>query len=405
VAANEALRGKAARPSGRPSDVPSGSHHTGDESTSRSNGTRQSTRVNKSWKDVGRSLPKQWTPVKHGIDNLRPSKPTRRPLPIRRTKEKNEAICRAFGGLSTTEILSQLYCPARDPGLLKPIVPVVPLTQENLRKHNSSHKRRPNYERKYDSDESDDEKSEVSSAPSSGGGSDSGSSHGSSVSSGSSVPSTIVAVAPVQPVWQRVDEPCVGVYGNPEIRRYRARMRLYDVPVGRFRGLWRSELVDARFTQAFGLFMRGEVVSVRLPEAAVCHVGKYWAHTRHDDKLESFLVSVTKTKAVLSEIHFDDPEDEVVAAMYIPVLCYMRWWSEQQALNSVVRQTTTSRSWLWTVPLTCTAATVGLAVGHVAVPVMLTASIISGVIAAIGAVYHRNGTSLTTRYLLPVVRN
>jgi len=397
----DGLRTKVTRLAGKPSSIASASCYPGSVEDNRSNGLGQqsSSKQIRSWKDVGGALPKQWRPVKKPVLRLE-SKPFKRPLPYKRTAAKNAAICRAFPGLTCLNATSSLYQHVVNPGDLKPglvdnsdsqsiaTTIISPLTEANLRRHNQQLIVRPQPRRNSDG----------VSIPSFGSlpslvGPSEGSDDSSSESSGSSDSSV------EEPVWQLQAAACEGAYGNPEVRKYAARLVEYSVPVGLFRGFWRSELADSTWIQRYGVFFKGNVVRVRLPEAVVCQVQKYWAHTLHDNKLESFLVSVTKTKSMLSEVHFHNPNDEVLAALYIPVYCYVARWSEQQALNSIVRETAKSRSWFWAVPSIVGTVCVGLAIGHIAVPVMATLGVVSGICTALGVKHDMDGLSLNSRFV------
>jgi hypothetical protein len=425
-----------AKRTGALNGVPSGSHHTGKCSDSRQKGGLQSD-TKKSWRDVATGLPSKLphrsvNNQPQSIPKPIPDRPIRKPILVKRKKSELAKLHAMFTGQPTSQA-SRLYAHHPNPGDIKgdfsgppaakvevedfrqdaarvfaepsqtkpstnnqtssggrkasssgkpkvqveddneslaSTIEVVPLTEANLRRHNAA---LPVVVWDWN-------------VPSSSGGDSSGSSESSHN-------------------WEEVKEPCLNVYGPREVRKYHAKLDYYDVPVGRFRGIWSSRLTDSKYSQLFGRFFRGEFVRVRLPVAIVGNVSKFWAHTLHDDKLDNFLVSVSRTKALCSEAHFDDPMDEVLAAMYVPVYCYIKWWSEQQALNSVVRETTTSRSWFATVPLMLCATTVGLAVGHVAVPIMIVASVASGISSALGLAHWRYGRATSTRFQLPALRN
>jgi len=147
---------------------------------------------------------------------------------------------------------------------------------------------------------------------------------------------------PKEKYYAESKEACVGVFGDKEVRKFVAKMEDYDVPIGSFYGIWKDKLSsDSPLVAHWGVFFKGGLVRVSLPTVAVCEVEKFWAHKLHDVKMENFLNSVVLTKKILSSIHFDKPEDEVNAAMYIPVVAFSRRFGEMQGINSIVHD----KSW------------------------------------------------------------
>jgi len=208
-----------------------------------------------------------------------------------------------------------------------------------------------------------------------------------------------------RPIFVEVEDACEGYFNDPGVCKYQCEFRDYIVPIGQFRGFWSQHLKGHPDSQKYGMFLKGELTTVRLPAALVGTISEYWAHTSHDDKLESFLVSVAKTKHAMRQIQFPTPESAVTAAMYVPMYCYVAYWSEQQALNSVVHEIAVSRSTLWAGSDLISAACFGVASLHIAAPVFLTGGIVFLWLGIAGKVYDFFGRSWTRPYRVPLVRN
>jgi hypothetical protein len=206
------------------------------------------------------------------------------------------------------------------------------------------------------------------------------------------------------PHWLEAPGPCTGKYNDPTVCKYESLFKYYDVPIGQFHGFWKESLSGNPNFASWGRFFRGTSTKVWLPTAVVGAVSVFWAHTQHDAKLENFLLSVAKTKYLLRETHFATPEEEVLSAMYIPVLCYVLYWSEQQSLNVVVEEKRSSRYWAVAIPAAFTATSVALCVGHVMVPVFAMYSLLGAGYSLAGLVWAKNGVSTTSRYSVPRIR-
>jgi hypothetical protein len=206
------------------------------------------------------------------------------------------------------------------------------------------------------------------------------------------------------PHWLEAPGPCTGKYNDPTVCKYESLFRYYDVPIGQFHGFWKESLSGNPNFASWGRFFQGTSTKVWLPTAVVGAVSVFWAHTQHDAKMENFLLSVAKTKYLLRETHFATPEDEVLSAMYIPVLCYVLYWSEQQSLNVVVEEKRSSRYWAVAIPAAFTATSVALCVGHVMVPVFAMYSLLGAGYSLAGLVWAKNGANTTSRYSVPRIR-
>jgi hypothetical protein len=206
------------------------------------------------------------------------------------------------------------------------------------------------------------------------------------------------------PHWLEAPGPCTGKYNDPTVCKYESLFKYYDVPIGSFHGFWKESLSGNPNFASWGRFFCGTSTKVWLPTAVVGAVSVFWAHTQHDAKLENFLLSVAKTKYLLRETHFATPEEEVLSAMYIPVLCYVLYWSEQQALSVVVEEKRSSRYWAVAIPAAFTATSVALCVGHVLVPVFAMYSLLGAGYSLAGLVWAKKGVSTTSRYSVPRIR-
>jgi len=216
-------------------------------------------------------------------------------------------------------------------------------------------------------------------------------------------------VDPDVPYWERqVDGdgdplPGNGAYGDPVVRVNVARMEYFDVPLTQFTGVW-SETMAGVDPHDYGCFVKGTFMRVKLPTAIVCTIAAQWAHVPHDVKREQFLAMVALAKWRLREVIFASPEEEVIAAMYVPVVAYNRWHAERQSTNALIEERSWDKRWFTGL------ATVGYAgacvVGFMGCgPILLSLFLGTGLVALQERVSLGHRMPVTSRYVPPAVRN
>lgn len=196
-----------------------------------------------------------------------------------------------------------------------------------------------------------------------------------------------------------VEDACTTYFNDAGVCKYRCEFREYTVPIAQFHGFWKRHLSgNPNYNSWTGKFFAGSSVKVQLPVALVGNISQYWAHTEHDDKLESFLVSVSKTKHSMREIHFPTPESAVTSALYVPVYCYITYWAEQQSINSIIRDQALPRSRVWVVADICGSVCFAVAAAHIFVPAMILAGVGCVAVGVGGKLYDCMGGTYNDRF-------